>query len=183
MSPPAAWAAAARHPVELILRRRSDLDSHRADSRVSEYVYGDVLVLAATAGVYRAAIASGQAVLVVLGTVASTYVAHVVADVVGAVFGGRALWPTVRAELRDSVPVLSAGAPSCALVAAAALGWPAPGWAQALAIAVLIGRLATIGLVYRRLHPTVTLHHAVSFGVLAAAAATAAAALKLLLAH
>lgn len=172
-----------RHPVQALLIRRDDLDDRRAESRMSAYVYGDVLVLAATAGVSLGAVRSGAAVLVVLGTVLSTYVAHVLADVVGAVFAGHASWAVVRAEARDSVPVVSAGAPSFVVLGAAALGVLPPSPAQALACAAIIVRLAAIGLVYRRLRRDTAIHHAIWFGVVVALVATAAAALKLWLTH
>jgi hypothetical protein len=159
------------------------LNAHRAESRVSAYVYGDVLVLAATVGVSAGAIRSGAAVLVVVGTMISTYIAHVLADVVGAVFGGDPLRAALLAELRDSVPVLSAGSPSVVLLGAAAFGWPPAVWAQSIAAAFLIARIAAIGLVYRRFHATISLPRALAFGVLAAVAATAAAAVKLAVAH
>ena len=170
-----------RHPVQALVSRGEDLTQLRADSRMSAYVYGDVLVLAATAGVSASAIRSGEALLVVLGTVLSTYVAHVLADVVGAVFAGHASTATLLAEARDSIPVISAGVPSFLLLGAAALGWPAPIWAQALACTVLILRLAAIGLVYRRLRRETPVRHAVWFGVTIALIATAAVMLKLLL--
>lgn len=172
-----------RHPVRALVRRREDLAELRAESRMSAYVYGDVLVLAATAGVSDGAIRSGEALLIVLGTVLSTYVAHVLADVVGAVFTGHASTGMLLAEARDSVPVVSAGLPSFVLLGAAAQGWPAPTWAQALACAAVILRLAAIGLVYRRLRRETTVHRAVWFGVIVALIATAAAALKLFLTH
>jgi hypothetical protein len=73
------WSARMlRHLVRAVIATHEDLSSTRADNRMSAYVYGDILVLAATAGVYDTAIRSGDALLVVLGTVVSTYVAHVV---------------------------------------------------------------------------------------------------------
>jgi hypothetical protein len=161
----------------------NDLAPHRAESRLSAYVYGSVLVLAATAGVSDGAIRSGEAVLIVLGATFSTYVAHVLADVVGAVFAGAGALSALVAELRDSVPVISAGAPSVALFGAAAGGWPSPTWSQVIACAVLVGRLGTIGLVYRRLRAPISLRRAVSFGLLTALVATLAAVVKLTLAH
>ncbi len=150
---------------------------------MSAYVYGDVLVLAACVGVTAPAIRSGQAVLVVLGTMISTYVAHVLADVVGAVFAGDPLRAAIVAELRDSVPVFSAGTPAVALLGAAALGWPPPGVAQSAASAFLILRVAAIGLIYRRFHATISVRRAVGFGIVAAVLATAVAVLKLVLVH
>jgi hypothetical protein len=159
------------------------LDPHRAESRVSAYVYGDVLVLAATVGVSAAAIRSGEAVLIVLGTMISTYVAHVLADVVGAVFGGDPLRAAVTAELRDSVPVVSAGLPAIVVLGAAGLGWPSPGAAQSIAAAFLILRIGAVGLIYRRFHTTISVRRAVGFGLVAAVVAFMVAVLKLTLTH
>lgn len=150
---------------------------------MSAYVYGDVLVMAATAGVSTDEIRTGRAVLIVLGTVLSTYLAHVLADTVGAVFAGHGSADLIRAELRDSLPVLSAGLPSFALLGAAAIGWPGALWAQALASAVLIGRLAGIGLVYSRLHSDVSTRTGVRFGAAVALIAAVVIAIKLLLTH
>ena len=171
---------ALRHPALTITRRRGGLSSKRADSRVSAFIYGDVLVLAATVGVSGEAIRSGDAVLVVLGAVASTYVAHVLADVVGEVFDDLPLRAAVLAELRDSLPIISAGLPSAVVFGAAALGWPTPGWAQLGASVMLIARIAAIGLVYRRLRRPISLGRAVGLGVTAAGVAVLASALKLL---
>jgi hypothetical protein len=175
------WAL--RHPVLALTRRREGLTDQRADSRVSAFVYGDVLVLAATLGVSPAAIRSGDAILVIAGTVVSTYLAHVLADVIGAVFDDLPLGRATRAELRDSVPIISAGLPSGVLFGAASLGWPSPIWAQVLAAGLLVTRIAAIGLVYRRLRRPIPLPQALGVGGCAAVLAAATAGLKLLLVH
>jgi hypothetical protein len=172
-----------RHPIHAVLATREDLEPLRADNRMSAYVYGDILVLAATAGVYDTAIRDGEALLVVLGTIVSTYVAHVVADVVGAVFGGREVWAAVLHELRDSVPIASAGIPPLLLFGAAALGWPSPEWAQAVASALLVLRLGTIGVVYHHLKEPIGVARAVWFGVVVAGVAAVAVVVKLVLTH
>ncbi len=110
---------------------------------------------------------------------AATCVAQVLADVVGAVFGGRLLRSAVLAELRDSVPIVSTGAPSCLLLSAAAFGWLSPAWAQAAASASVILRIAAVGLVYRRLREPISLRRALWFGGLTAVAVGLAAGLKL----
>lgn len=171
------------HPLRALIATREDLASARADNRMSAYIYGDVLVLAATAGVYDSAIRSGEALLVVLGTVASTYLAHVLADVVGAVFGGQGLLAALLDELRDSVPIATAGLPPLIFFGGAALGWPGPGWAQAAASVVLVLRLGSIGLVYHHLKQPIGWTGATSFGVLVAGVASLAVALKLVLTH
>jgi hypothetical protein len=172
-----------RHPLRTLIAPRADLPPARADNRVSAYVYGVVLVLAATAGVYDDAIRSGEALLVVVGTVGSTYVAHVLADVVGAVFGGHEVRPALLNELRDSVPIFTAGLPPLVLFGAAALGWPSPAWAQAAASALLVMRLGSIGVVYHHLKEPIGWARAVWFGVLVGGVAALAVALKLVLLH
>ena len=162
---------AARLPVE------------RARSRVAAYVYGDVLVLAAVVGASSAAVASGAAVVIVAGTVLSTYVAHVLAHSIGSLFGGDSTATAVREELRDALPILSSGATPALLLVAAALGWPSVPWAQNLAAAGMIARVAATGLVYRRVHPEVGLGRALRVGTGAAAVAALAVVLKLTLTH
>jgi hypothetical protein len=172
-----------RHPVRAVVATREDLTSTRADNRMSAYVYGDVLVLAATAGVYDTAIRSGEALLVVLGTIVSTYVAHVLADVVGALFGGHEVRTALLDELRDSVPIISAGVPPLVLFGGAALGWPSPEWAQAVAAGLLVLRLGTIGVVFHHLKAPIGWARAAGYGVLVAAVATVAVVVKLVLTH
>ena len=177
------WAKTLQFMVSAIVATREDLTPRRADNRMSAYVYGDILVLAATAGVYDSAIRSGEALWVVLGTVVSTYIAHVVADVVGAVFGGHHVKLAVRDELRDSVPIVSAGLPPLILFGAAALGWLTPEWAQAIAAALLVIRLGAIGVVYHHLTAPIGWARAAWFGLLVAGVATLAVAVKLVLTH
>lgn len=178
------WSAGVlRHPIRAVFATREDLTSLRADNRVSAYVYGDVLVLAATAGVDDDAIRSGVALLVVVGTVASTYVAHVLADVVGAVFGGHEVRTALLDELRDSLPIISAGVPPLLLFGVAALGWPPPGWAQSVSSALLVLRLGSVGAVYHHLKQPIGWTRAAQFGIVVAGVAAVAVALKLVLMH
>ncbi|UIJ33912.1 hypothetical protein [Allobranchiibius sp. GilTou73] len=172
-----------QHPVHTYVQAAGEIEPARAESRMSAYIYGDILVLAATAGVSRGDIHSGKALLVVLGTVLSTYIAHALADIVGAALTGHSLSGIVGHELRDSIPVASAGMPSLALLGAAALGWPAALWAQSLACAVLIARLGLTGLVYRRLHSGMSVHRGVRFGIAVALVAAVVVAIKLALTH
>lgn len=132
---------------------------------------------------YESAVRSGEALLVVVATVASTYVAHVLADVVGAVFGGREVWRALLHELRDSVPIASAGVPPLILFGAAALGWPSSAWAQAAASALLVLRLGSIGVVYHHLSQPIGWVRATWFGLVVAGVAAVAVALKLVLLH
>jgi hypothetical protein len=166
-----------------LTRRRDDVAPARAESRVAAYVYGNVLVLAAVVGASPASVVSGTAVALVLGTVLSTYVAHVLAHSVGSLFGGVDGRTAVAVQLRDAVPVISSGVTPALLLAAAALDWLPALWGQALSSAVLIGRIAATGVVYRRLREDVPLRKAWTVGALAAAVAALAVVLKLTLTH
>jgi hypothetical protein len=131
--------------------------------------------------VYDTTIRSGEALLVVLGT-SSRPTSHVVADVVGAVFGHQ-VGTAVRDELRDSVPIFSAGLPPLVLFGAAALGWTTPQCAQTIAAALLVLRLGSIRVVYRHLKAPIGWARAARFGLLVASVATLAVAVKLVLTH
>jgi hypothetical protein len=89
----------------------------------------------------------------------------------------------VRDELRDSVPIVSAGLPPLVLFGAAALGWTTPEWAQAIASALLVVRLGVIGVVYHHLKAPIRWARAAWFGLLVAGVSTLAVALKLVLTH
>lgn len=165
-----------------LTRRRHDVDPHRAESRVSAYVYGTVLVLAAVVGVPPGAVGSGTAFTVVVGTVLSTYVAHLLAHTLGAlVTVGR--HAAVRDAVRDAAPILSSGVLPAAVLGAAALGWPSEVWGQSLAALVGLVRVAGIGVVYRRLQADVPFGRAVLVGGAAAAVALLVVVLKLTLTH
>ncbi len=84
---------------------------------MSAYVYGTLLALAAVVVVDPHAIEDGSAVLIVLGTTATTFLAHVFAEIVAYRAIGDVSDRTdhVRAraaadELRDAVPIASSGA-------------------------------------------------------------------------
>jgi hypothetical protein len=166
-----------------LIRRRDDVDPGRAESRVSAYVYGNVLVLAAVVGASPATVASGAAVAVVAGTVLSTYVAHVLAHSIGSLFGGANGRSAVRVQLRDAVPVLSSGVTPALLLVGTALGWLSVPWGQGLASFVVVARIAATGVVYRRLREDVPLRKAWTVGALAAGVAAVAVVLKLTLTH
>jgi hypothetical protein len=169
--------------LRTLTRHRDDVDAERAESRVSAYVYGNVLVLAAVVGASPAAVVTGTAVVLVVGTVLSTYVAHVLAHAIGALFGGEEGRTAVAVELRDAVPILSSGLTPALLLGATALGWLPGLWGQALSSAVLLARIGSTGVVYRRLRADVPLHRAWTVGALAAAVAAVVVVLKLTLTH
>ena len=175
-------AVATSRALRPLTRRRDDVDPHRAESRVAAYVYGTVLVLAAVVGVSPAAVDSGAGVTIVVGTVLSTYVAHVLAHSVGALFAGGER-RELRQAARDATPILSSGSLPALVLVATALGWPPEVWGQSLAAAVGLVRVAGIGLVYRRLQADVPVGRALAVGLVAAAVALVVVVLKLVLTH
>jgi hypothetical protein len=165
-----------------LTRRRLDVDPHRAASRVSAYVYGTVLVLAAVVGVTPEAVGSGAGALVVVGTVLSTFVAHVLAHSVGELVTG-GLHRELRDAVRDATPILSSGVLPAVLLWLAATGSLSEVWGQSLAALVGLVRVAGIGVVYRRLQADVPFGRAVVVGAVAAAVALVVVVLKLTLTH
>ena len=125
----------------------------RARSRVSAYVYGNILVLAAVTEADSATILSWTALIVVAGTTITTFLAHIFAHMIGQQLGrtdddSRA---HVRDEVRDSVPIVSAGSvPALMMLLSAAHVLP-PLWAQLIASAIVVGRLALMGFMIGRL--------------------------------
>lgn len=163
--------------------RRADIDPHRVESRVAAYVYGDVLVLAAVIGASPHSITSGTAMALVLATVASTYVAHVLAHSIGVLFGGDNDHERAGHTLRDALPIISSGVVPAAVLLLAAAGLVTGLVGQAVAATVPLLRIAATGLIYRHLQDEVPFARAVWVGVLAAAVALLAVVIKLAVAH
>ena len=76
-----------------------------------------------------------------------------------------------------------AGVVPIALFAVGAAGWLPPVWAQALACAVLVLRIAAIGLVYRHLRGPISWSRALTSGAVIAVVATASVLIKVTLVH
>ncbi len=125
---------------------RGRLDAERAATRVSAYVYGDVLVLAALVALHPDDLSGTTGLAYVLGTALSTYVAHVLAEAVAlSLRGGRVSSGALRHELRDAVPIASAGSGPALLMVPVLLGWWTGEAALAMAIGLTVVRLAVLG--------------------------------------
>lgn len=133
-----------------------DLDVHRAQERVSAFTYGNILVLGAIATAKPSYVEDGHAVVLVLATTVTTYLAHVVAHLVGGAIG-RAERPPhdTRDDLRDAVPILSSGSLPALILLVAWLADLDPDVLLPLAAASVVVRLAGMGLLVARLsgHP------------------------------
>ncbi|PRY10504.1 hypothetical protein [Kineococcus rhizosphaerae] len=159
--------------------------SERAAARASAYLYGDVLVLAALIALEPSDVASAKGLTYVLGTTVSTFVAHVLADAVGASTrsGGRVPTATLLHEVRDAVPIASAGLGPAALMVLALLHVWTPTVALELAVLVTVLRLAVLGWVVGRLRGGRPSLRTFVAGVLLAVAGAGAAVLKWWLTH
>jgi hypothetical protein len=121
---------------------------------VGAYIYGNILVLAAILATSPESIAHGTAVIFVVATSATTFLAHVVAHRIGQTIGrtdDEALRLHLAQEARDAVPIISSGAGPAGLLALGAFGWLPPGLSQLLPEAVVVLRLAGMGIIVRRI--------------------------------
>ncbi len=175
----------------LVTRAGGPLPPARAATRLSAYVYGNILVLAAVAASTPGSIEHGTAAVLVLATAGTTFLAHVFADFVAGSQIPEAHADATQAqrkfkaleELRDALPILSSGiVPALMLV----LGWlsvlPAQ-WAEFLAGGVIVVRIATIPVVTQRVRGNRLTFRAVLAGLATAAVAAAIVLAKVFLGH
>lgn len=135
-----------------------DLPVERVRDRLSAYVYGNILVLSAIATTTPHQAEDGHGALVVLATTGTTYLAHVLAHLVGGAVGrdadagppGEAAHE-LRHELRDAVPILSSGSLPALVLGLAWLVDVSGELALVLAAAVVVLRLASLGVTVGRL--------------------------------
>jgi len=119
---------------------------------VGAYIYGNILVLAAILATSPESIAHWTAVIFVVATTATTFLAHVVAHRIGQAIGrtdDEALRVHLAQEARDAVPIMTAGTGPAVLLAA--VGWLPPGLALLLAVAYVVLRLAGMRIIVRRI--------------------------------
>ena len=172
------------HVPELLPRPRVPSPEDAAN-RVSAYVYGNVLVMAALISLRPDDLRGPTGVLSVLGVGLSTVVAHMVGHGVGhRIRHGRSIrWTEVRREIRDTLPIgMAATVPSAILLPAWA-GWVDPRLSLALALGVTGLRLALLGSAVEWFSGERSSARLFLAGAGLAAAAAIAAALKWQLTH
>ncbi|MGW5268504.1 hypothetical protein ACWEQ4_07670 [Rhodococcus sp. NPDC003994] len=170
----------ARH--RLTTRHGGTMSPERASRRLSAYVYGNVLVLAAVAAAPLGYVEDGTAALLVLGTGVSTFLAHIFADTVAA-NAIRAERRHVLEELRDSVPIASSAAVPAALLAVATTDLVSAALAQALSAGLIALRVSGIPVVAARLRGSGVSFRVVVAGVVLAVVAAVVVAVKIVLTH
>ena len=135
-------------------RELRGLTVERVRERVSAYVYGNILVLAALATTTPHSVEDGHAALVVFATTVTTFLAHVLAHVVAHQIGdehpAHAGAGPDRGSLRDAVPIASSGSvPALILLVAWLADLPASG-AILVSSAVVVARLGGLGVLTSR---------------------------------
>ncbi|MGQ4615742.1 hypothetical protein [Nocardia sp. R7R-8] len=166
-----------------LFSRSAPLDRRNAASRISAYVYGNVLILAALIPVTTSVEHVG--ILIVLGTALSTFIAHSFAEGVGqSVRQNRPISSRERwMDLRDSVPILSSAVLPCVILGVAAIGWIEPRTAQLLAEVVMLVRIGGIVFVIERLNGARPRRSTLLEALLLAAAATTVVVVKVIMTH
>ena len=166
---------------------RGPVDPPREDvaSRVSAYVYGNVLVMAALIALHPEELRGPTGVLYLLGVGVSTYVAHAVGEAVGLrVREGRQLdGAAVRHEIRAALPIVTAAGAPAALLSLAWAGLLDADLALVLALALVDIRLALLGSVVAWVSGERSSARVFLAGFVLAIVAAAAAALKWQLTH
>jgi hypothetical protein len=142
---------------------RRPLPPEDARKRTVAFIYGNILVLAAVVQATFIDL-NARSVVVVLGTAATTFMAHVFAGVVTSTTWS---WHTLRREARDSMPILTSGFAPALLLSLALFGLPAL-LAVLLAELLLIIRIGTTGMVAARLASEPASKSAVISGVVVA---------------
>lgn len=153
-----------------------------AADRISAYVYGNVLLLAALVVLSRHDVLDGAGLAIVVGTALSTFVAHTYAERLGAAVRSaeHASWSVV---LRDSVPILSAAAVPAALMALGATDVVPPTTCLRLAESWVVVRIGLTAFIVGRLQgrPVTLRTWVASVGL--AATALVVVAIKVVLTH
>ncbi len=168
-----------------LLARKHPLTIEVAADRTTAYVYGNVLVLAAMVALVPADAATSHAVLIVLGTAISTFVAHVFAEAMGAQVRLTES-PTVGSVLagaRESFPILTSGVLPSIILLFGLWDLLTTGVALTLAEAIVLFRIAGTGVVVARLRNERSSLKIILIGVAAAVAGGLVSLLKVYLTH
>lgn len=165
-----------------MVRTRRPPPIDEAADRISAYVYGNILMLAALVLLTHDDVEHGSGLAVVAGTAVSTFVAHAFAERLGsAVREGQ--HAHLRVVLRDSLPIISSAALPALLMGVAAIGWISPVAALRIAEVSVVLRLGGTAFVVSRLQGRPVTGRTWIESIALAVAAVAIVGLKLLLSH
>lgn len=161
------------------------LDLHDAAHRISAFIYGNILVLAALIVVSPEQIETGYALTVVAGTGLSTYLAHCVAEQqeIHVLHGHKANPEILKRAARNALPILSSTAIPTMMLWLGYQGITSVDTAWTLANALITIRLLFNGVVVARYREEKVTLRAILSGLVLAIVATAVALLKAYLTH
>lgn len=169
--------------MSLTTRRGKPLSPESAANRISAYVYGNILVLAALVPLGISHTYWGIAV--VAGVSVSTYIAHVFSHaLVQNVHAGRPLTREERLKLLpDAMPIITSAVLPCLILATAGFHWTEPRNIQLIAEVLIVVRIAGIVLVVERLQGRRPTGTTIAAAVGIAAIAVAVVVVKVVLTH
>ncbi|WP_243057652.1 hypothetical protein [Nocardioides sp. SR21] len=161
------------------------LSTIRIRTRISAYVYGNILVLTAIATCTPHMIETGFAALAVAATTVTTYIAHVFAHFVAEQVGHGALeHESDRDELRDALPIISSGSvPTLVFLVPPIFDTHGTALWTLLAAGVVLVRLASMGALVAHLNGELPSARAHWWGIGVAAIGAAIVVLKVWIAH
>ena len=158
-------------------QRRTPLESHEASRRLSAYVYGNILILAALVP-FQEEIDARHAMVVVIGTALCTFIAHAFSEFLA---GDGSVHP--RALIRESMPILTTALVPLLLLWLSQVTRLDMPRAVLIAEIVIILRIASTGIVAARLRNEKSRVLVLLSGVVVAAIAFGIVLLKVALTH
>ncbi|NQX03194.1 hypothetical protein HQQ82_00090 [Rathayibacter sp. VKM Ac-2856] len=161
------------------------IDVDTAAARAQAYIYGNIVVLGTLAVIGPAEAGTAENLLLLIGTVVSTFIAHVVAESYATRIrtNHRPDRAALRHSLRDGLPVLSSGAIPVVLLIAAVAGLLGSTAAFSLAALSVVTRFLLLGFTIGHLRGTQSSWRTVGTGVALATAGVATAGFKLVVGH
>ena len=159
------------------------VERHHAARRMSAYVYGNVLVLAAIVSTPPSWIDDGRALGVVFGVVMSTWLAHTFAESLAERVEHHEVRTYLEADLGEARAIINSGVVPIAVFALAWAGLLEPRVAQLAAEAYVIVRIGACGYVAGRLEGEQPTWRSLVSGIVAALVGAIVVALRLLLGH
>lgn len=169
----------------MLNRRSTPLPAADAVSRTAAYVYGNVVMLAVLVPLTDDDLRNGTSVFIVLGTAASTFLAHLFANAVAASSREEqsSAWESLRHHTRDAVPILTSGFVPAALLTLAWSGVVGGTSVILAAEALLVLRIASTGMVAARLRGRPSSLRLILIGVGLSVLAAVVVAVKVVLTH
>lgn len=158
-------------------QRRTPLEAHEASRRLSAYVYGNILILAALVP-FQEETDARHAMVVVIGTALCTFIAHAFSEYLG---GDGSVHP--RALVRESMPILTTALVPLLLLWLSQATRLQMSTALLIAEIVIIGRIASTGMVAARLRNEKSRWRVLLAGVVVAVVAFGIVLLKVTLTH